>query len=433
MRILRLMVVLCLMAIVGATQAQVIYEAPHDEDILVDLTVQPSVGYQVYAYEIALELEYSYLGEAFDFNVSVYDSSGQALYDGAIADYASAGVEIASDEYLVVFSVAGDQSGRARVRFNTVSTSHESLLPPNGTSIYDWLVSGSVIDPIFADDKLCAHSSDPEDAWYFSAPPAIVERVQMGYGDTLGFGLEHLSDFADQLSVWLVVGNGIVLEYPLTRIDRERSFHVVPLRANAGWYDVDGSFTDIDGELFQQMLSDVTQVLIQGSDNACLIKPEVYLTTSTASHVPFYALTYDERSGGLPSGCDGYLVEQSRGVIYSDDPAENIRASLEALFAFEPTDDSELVNYLYQGLTVESVTVEDGFATVEIGGTLMQVGSCVDGTIATQILLSVFSNPDIQRAMIITNGSNMKPQFDMSDMTPEDEEYTPADFSLRLY
>lgn len=434
MRLLRLVLSLCIVCVIGITQAQTIYEVAPDDEILIDLTAQPSVGYRVYAYEMALALEYHYLGEAFDFNIAVYDLSGNALYDGAINGYADAGIELAGDEYLVIFSALDGQSGRAMAQFNVLGTSHDQPIGNGSDSAHDWLVSGDVIEPIFAEDKICAQSKEAGAIWTFNAPQSVVERVQNGYGNTLGFGLEQFGSYSD-LAVWLVVGNGLLLEYPLSNIDRERSFHVVPLRAGNGWFDVDGAILDeeLDGELFQELLTNVTQVLIQGSDDACLINPEVYLTVGTAPHVPFYVLTYDENLGGLPSGCDGYLVEQSSGVMFSDDPAENIRASLEALFAFNPSDDIELTNFLYQGLTVESVTVEDGFATVEIGGTLMQMGSCVDGTIATQILLSVFHHPDIQRASIISNGSNMKPQFDMSDMTPEDAEYTPADFSLRLY
>lgn len=302
-------------------------------------------------------------------------------------------------------------------------------------TVYDWSVSGDVINPTFGDDRICAQASDDDGMWSFSAPQTFVEWVQNAYGDTLGFGIEQLGTFPDAAALWLVVGNGVLLEYPLNNVDRDLSYHIVPLRAGAGWVDVDGQLTeDIqDGEVFQEFLENVTQVLIQGSTNSCLLNADIYITQATAPFVPYYVYTYEDDGSGLPSGCEGFIIEQSSDINYEDDVAENIRSSLEALFAYSPDETSDFVNYLNQPLTVDSVTVEEGFATVEIGGTLMQVGTCVDGSIETQILLSVFHNPEVERAMILVNGENMKPQFDMSDMTPDDAEYSPADFRFRLY
>jgi hypothetical protein len=435
MRVLRLVFVLYLTWLVGIVQAQPVHEAISDQDLLVDLTVHPSVAYQVYAYETYLEVEHRFLGEAFDLNMTLYDANGQVLYDGLIEGYTDSGVEVANDEYLVLFYITGESRGRALVRFNTAGTSHDfsGVFDDIDTvfNISDWSVSGEVVEPIFIEDKLCAQSGDG--MWFFSAPQPVIEQIQTGYGNTFGFGLEQLQP-NEATVVWLIVGNGLILEYSLDNAGRDISYHTLPLRANAGWVDADGSYTEeeLDGELFQEFLNNVTQVLVQGSQETCLLNPSLYVTTSTAPHVPYYVFTYDVEAGGLPSGCDGYIVEQSTGIIYSDDPAENIRISLEALFS--TASEGDLINHFGdQGLTVENVTVEEGFATIEIGGNMMQIGSCVDGAMETQILLSVFHNAMIEGASIRVNGSNMKPQFDMSDMTPEDAIYTPADFSFRLY
>ncbi len=440
-RFLRLNLIFCLVLIVGMVQAQVVHEVINDQEVLVDLTVQPSIAYQVYAFEVALAVEHRYLGSAFDLNMAIYDTADNVLYDGLIEDFAQSGVELAGDEYLVLFYVTGEGSGRALVRFNTVEASPDVDSVTLGyfepSDIYDWIVTGDVIEPVFEEDKLCAQAgSEADSSWFFHAPEAFVQLVQSSYGDTLGFGLEQALP-NEETVVWLIVGNGLALEYRLGNAERDISYHVVPLRSGAGWFDPDGTFSDdeLDADMFEQMLSDVTQVLIQGAGDTCLLTPEIYKTTATTQTIPYYAMSYTDVDG-LPSGCEAYLVELESNFDYTGDLEQDIRYSLQALFSpmSDQYSNADVVNYLgEQGLTVESVAVEDGFATVEIGGTLMQIGTCVDGTLATQILLSVFNNPAIEGAMIISNGANMKPQFDMSGMTPADAEYTPADFSLRLY
>ena len=332
----------------------------------------------------------------------------------------------------------------------------EAAAPPATTgaepisgSVEGWTIIGDAIEASPpGGDFLCAAPSSPGAFWLFDAPQSFVDQVVSGYGETMAFELRRRDavQIPVPASVTLVVGNGILLSYELPDpVTDAFTRYEIPLTETAGWVDVDGMFDASDAGMFQQMLSDVTRVQIPGdlpdTDGLCLQNALVGdgAPATTDDMVPYYVISpFDDPTGdGIPVGCDGFMIERSTDVPFSDDPAQNIRASLEALLAYGTTDvgEGDLVNYMGdQDVTLDSVTVDaSGHATIDFSGTLMLIGTCVDPQIEAQMLLGIFADPAVTSARINVNGENFKPFFDMSGMTGPDEVYTRDDIRIRTW
>ncbi|GEM_PF-3638575 len=162
------------------------------------------------------------------------------------------------------------------------------LLP--SVDVSGWSVVGDADTPVISDNVICASDMRQGATWYFDAPPTFVDQVVNGYGQILSFELNQdvtTSPF-DDIDIVLVVGNGILLGYDLLEsLGSEFTPYTVSLTEDAGWYDVDGMFTEIDADLFQQMLLDVTRVQIRGEfsediDTGCLRNPMVSGASASA-------------------------------------------------------------------------------------------------------------------------------------------------------
>lgn len=319
---------------------------------------------------------------------------------------------------------------------------------PVSGSVEGWTILGDAIEASPpGGDFLCGAPTSLGAFWLFDAPQSFVDQVVNGYGETLSFELRRRDavQIPVTASITLVVGNGILLSYELPEpVTGDFTRYDVPLTETAGWIDVDGMFDTSDAGLFQQMLSDVTRVQIPGdlpdTDGLCLQNAAVgdgAPPVSDGDMVPYYVISpFDDVTGdGIPVGCDGYMIERSTGVAFSDDPAQNIRASLEALLAYGTTDvgEGDLTNYMGdQQVTIDSVSVDvNGHATVNFSGTLMLIGTCVDPQIEAQMLLGIFADSRVTSARINVNGENFAPMFDMSGMTGADAIYTRDDIRIR--
>jgi hypothetical protein len=73
---------------------------------------------------------------------------------------------------------------------------------------------------------------------------------------------------------------------------------------------------------------------------------------------------------------------------------------------------------------VNSVTIENGLATIQLTGDIMMLGTCADAEMEAQLLLAVFNEPSIQSALIMLGDANMRSFFDMSGETGADFQYT---------
>ncbi|MEO1163500.1 MAG: laminin B domain-containing protein [Chloroflexota bacterium] len=145
-------------------------------------------------------------------------------------------------------------------------------------------VNGDASDPIFYEDgSVCASDQQSGVTWYFTAPQDFVDQVVDGYGKTLSFELSQDTTGGqyDDVDIIFVVGNGFLLVNDLpANPETEFTPYSIALDETGGWVDEDGMFDTTDPELFQQILSDVTQVQIRGeysnqADTGCLRNPQV--------------------------------------------------------------------------------------------------------------------------------------------------------------
>jgi LysM repeat protein len=153
-----------------------------------------------------------------------------------------------------------------------------------------------------------------------------------------------------------------------------------------------------------------------------------------AGVIPYYVISQTDDGGGIPVGCDGYMMPVRTGFAFAQDPAANIQASLGPLLAMPSTEvgESGYVNYLGgQGLWISSLSVSDGHANLTLGGPFRLIGTCADPQIEAQILLSVFADPRVSTASITVNGQNLKQMVDMSGQTGPDAIYTRSDIRRR--
>jgi hypothetical protein len=313
---------------------------------------------------------------------------------------------------------------------------------PMMAPVTDWVVLGDADEVFGPDDEfLCSAPHALDSVWLFDAPESFVDHVVAGYGETLAFDLRRRDAVQTPTSatVTLVVGNAILLNYDLPEaVTDEFTRFEIPLTEAAGWYDVDGMFDASFTEMFLELLSDVTRVQISesgtDSDGFCLRNPAV--GDMMLGDVPYYVIGQTDDGGGIPVGCEGYMLPLDSGQPFSDDPVESIRASLEPLLAMPSTEveGTAYTNYLGgQGLSLGEVTVSDGHATVVIEGSFLLLGACADPQIEAQFLLGIFADPRIETATVITNGENLKAVADMSGQTPEDAVYTRNDIRRRTW
>ena len=118
----------------------------------------------------------------------------------------------------------------------------------------------------------------------------------------------------------------------------------------------------------------------------------------------------DFESQGIMVGCESYLLPVSTRIARGDDQANDLQAALEALFdpeqnhpAAETEDWVKMLN-----LSVESISIIDGEADIELGGTLLGIGSCGDAILEAQILQTVFQFESIERVKVTDGVTNLR-------------------------
>lgn len=117
------------------------------------------------------------------------------------------------------------------------------------------------------------------------------------------------------------------------------------------------------------------------------------------------------------------LVPVELAVDITTEPSARIRAALEAVIG-DPGNP-----WTGESLGVESASIEDGHATVELQGSIMAPGDIVLVAARTQILLTVFAEPEVQTATITLNDecmANIGASHE-SELLPPDHVFTRAD------
>ncbi len=118
----------------------------------------------------------------------------------------------------------------------------------------------------------------------------------------------------------------------------------------------------------------------------------------------------DYESQGIMVGCESYLLPVSTATERGDDLAGDLQAALEALFDPEQAHPvAETEDWVKQlNLSVESISIIDGEAVVELGGTLLGIGSCGDAILEAEILQTVFQFETIERVKVTDGVTNLR-------------------------
>lgn len=129
---------------------------------------------------------------------------------------------------------------------------------------------------------------------------------------------------------------------------------------------------------------------------------------------------------GPPVGCGDSVVPVSRARPRSGVLAEDIRASLEELFAIEQTTygQSGLI-HTFPGseIAVTGVALNDLTLAVTLSGDIPLAGVCADPLIEAQILYTLFEYQDFESALIIVDGQNLRQLMDQSGTVTADALY----------
>jgi LysM repeat protein len=149
---------------------------------------------------------------------------------------------------------------------------------------------------------------------------------------------------------------------------------------------------------------------------------------SSIGNVVYWIQTETRTSDSLLVACETLISPKASSVQLTNDPATNIRNSLNLLFSSGTSFNNQ---WSGQGLNVQSVTVNNnGRAAIAISGNLMLVGTCADGVMKAQFLLSVFAESQVQSTYVTIGGRNLVQIFDMSGLKPADAVFTRADIPI---
>ena len=120
---------------------------------------------------------------------------------------------------------------------------------------------------------------------------------------------------------------------------------------------------------------------------------------------------------GIMVGCESYLLPVSTRIARGDDLVTDLQVALEALLDPEQNHPAaETEDWVKQlNLSVESISIVDGEAVVDLGGGLMGIGSCGDAILEAQILQTIFQFESIESTLVRDGRFNLRQVTDMSE------------------
>jgi hypothetical protein len=144
-----------------------------------------------------------------------------------------------------------------------------------------------------------------------------------------------------------------------------------------------------------------------------LVPPTPTYAAPTATPGPQFVQIYliavdDNGQSGQPVGCGDSVIPVK---VEISPTKEVLRASLEKLLALKDQfyGESGLYNALYQSdLQVESISLENGKATIHLTGTMLLGGECDNPRFEAQLESTVLQFSSIQEAAIFINGKPLK-------------------------
>jgi hypothetical protein len=129
----------------------------------------------------------------------------------------------------------------------------------------------------------------------------------------------------------------------------------------------------------------------------------------------------DNGQTGDPIGCEDSIVPVQVEVPAADTLEGRIAAALTALFTLgdeREYGESGLTNIFYQSnVTVQSVTVEDGHATVNLTGTILIGGECDEPRVVESIRYTVLAFEGVNTVTVLFNGSPLFTDPDDGELT----------------
>ncbi|MHB1296057.1 MAG: GerMN domain-containing protein [Anaerolineae bacterium] len=133
-------------------------------------------------------------------------------------------------------------------------------------------------------------------------------------------------------------------------------------------------------------------------------EPEAVPTHESGTVQVFLIAIYDQGESGKPIGCSDSLVPITRPM---QDPSDPLRSALEELLSLGErfVGEAGLYNALYQSeLRVESATLVDGVATIDLAGTVRTGGACDTPRFESQLLETVLQFPEVEQVEMRING-----------------------------
>ncbi len=126
--------------------------------------------------------------------------------------------------------------------------------------------------------------------------------------------------------------------------------------------------------------------------------------TGKVSQVKVYLVAIDDNGKtGEQIGCGDSLVAVNKTITATSKPLE---AAMKELLAIKTRDygESGLISSLYQSnLTVQSVAIKNGAATIKLAGTVMSSGTCDDPRIVAQLQQTALQFSSVKTADIFIN------------------------------
>jgi len=126
----------------------------------------------------------------------------------------------------------------------------------------------------------------------------------------------------------------------------------------------------------------------------------------------YMVLLGDNGANGIPVGCEDSLVDITVPIWETDSLEDEIAATLTVLLSYDDRDfgESGYINALYMNdASVESVTIEDGLATIKLSGSIPSGGICDDPRIIGQLEETVLAFEGIDEVEILINDSPLFP------------------------
>ena len=159
---------------------------------------------------------------------------------------------------------------------------------------------------------------------------------------------------------------------------------------------VTGYFIFSKGEYKNPYFPSPTPTVVQQQ-----ITPTLTSSATTSANLYFVALA-DNGKSGEKIGCNDSLVAVSTNISGED----SIQATLNELLSYKQQyyGQSGLYNSLYQSnLTIESITIDDGVATVNLTGTVQLGGACDNPRFEQQLMTTILQFPSIESVDIYVN------------------------------